>query len=98
MDTSPRPEAARRRPRRKAFSQRHRTLPLHSPEPPVRRNPAECRAVDAALEGAKLDEAFTFSEEAISVRWMWQHMVEEYARHNGHAHLIREVIDGSADL
>jgi hypothetical protein len=30
--------------------------------------------------------------------WMWQHLVEEYARHNGHADLIREVIDGSAGL
>jgi hypothetical protein len=26
------------------------------------------------------------------------HLVEEYARHNGHADLIREVIDGSAGL
>jgi hypothetical protein len=59
---------------------------------------AECRAVDAALEGAKLDETFTFREKIISVRWMWQHLVEEYARHNGHADLIREVVDGSAGL
>ncbi len=51
---------------------------------------AECRAVDAALEGAKLDDTFTFREETTSVRWMWQHLVEEYARHNGHADLIRE--------
>jgi len=27
---------------------------------------------------------------------MWQHLVEEYARHNGHADLLREAIDGSA--
>lgn len=59
---------------------------------------AECRAVDTALEGAQLDETFTIREKAISVRWMWQHLVEEYARHNGHADLIREVIDGSAGL
>ena len=59
---------------------------------------AECRAVDAALEGAKLDETFTFREMTISVRWMWQHLVEEYARHNGHADLIRQVIDGSVGL
>ena len=26
---------------------------------------------------------------------MWQHLVEEYARHNGHADLLREAIDGS---
>jgi uncharacterized damage-inducible protein DinB len=59
---------------------------------------AECRAVDAALEGAGLDETFTLGERTISVRWMWQHLVEEYARHNGHADLIREAIDGSAGL
>jgi uncharacterized damage-inducible protein DinB len=59
---------------------------------------AECRAVDAALEGAKLDDTFTFREQTLSVRWMWQHLVEEYARHNGHADLIREAIDGSAGM
>jgi uncharacterized damage-inducible protein DinB len=56
---------------------------------------AECRDVDAALEGAGLEDTFTFREKTFSVRWMWQHLVEEYARHNGHADLIREVIDGS---
>ncbi|MBV9172005.1 MAG: DinB family protein [Chloroflexi bacterium] len=30
-----------------------------------------------------------------SVRWIYTHMVEEYARHNGHADLLRERIDGS---
>ncbi|RLV51236.1 DinB family protein [Nocardioides mangrovicus] len=29
-----------------------------------------------------------------SLRWIVVHMVEEYARHNGHADLIRESIDG----
>lgn len=30
-----------------------------------------------------------------SLRWVYQHMIEEYARHNGHADLIRECIDGA---
>lgn len=30
----------------------------------------------------------------VSLRWVLAHMVEEYARHNGHADLIRESIDG----
>ncbi len=30
----------------------------------------------------------------ISLRWILVHLVEEYARHNGHADLIRESIDG----
>jgi hypothetical protein len=59
---------------------------------------AECRAADAALEGATLDEVFTFRDKPTSVRWMWQHLVEEYARHNGHADLLREAIDGSAGM
>jgi uncharacterized damage-inducible protein DinB len=29
-----------------------------------------------------------------SLRWVLVHMIEEYARHNGHADLIRESIDG----
>ena len=31
---------------------------------------------------------------AVSVRWILAHMIEEYARHNGHADLIRESVDG----
>ena len=29
------------------------------------------------------------------VRWIYLHMIEEYARHNGHADLLRECIDGA---
>jgi hypothetical protein len=29
-----------------------------------------------------------------SLRWVLLHMIDEYARHNGHADLIREAIDG----
>jgi uncharacterized damage-inducible protein DinB len=32
--------------------------------------------------------------EDLSVRWILVHMIEEYARHNGHADLLRERIDG----
>ncbi len=31
---------------------------------------------------------------APSLRWIMLHMIEEYARHNGHADLLREAIDG----
>jgi uncharacterized damage-inducible protein DinB len=30
----------------------------------------------------------------VTLRWIYVHMVEEYARHNGHADLLRERIDG----
>ena len=33
--------------------------------------------------------------EDMSVRWILVHMVEEYARHNGHADFLRERIDGA---
>jgi hypothetical protein len=32
--------------------------------------------------------------EPISVRWIVLHMIEEYARHNGHLDLVREALDG----
>jgi len=31
----------------------------------------------------------------VSLRWVLMHMIEEYSRHNGHADLIRERVDGS---
>jgi uncharacterized damage-inducible protein DinB len=31
----------------------------------------------------------------VSVRWILVHMIEEYARHNGHADLLRQRIDGT---
>ena len=32
--------------------------------------------------------------ETPSLRWILVHMIEEYARHNGHADLLRESVDG----
>ena len=44
----------------------------------------------------ELDDTFVSRRgETISLRWVYVHMVEEYARHNGHADLIREAIDGT---
>jgi len=31
----------------------------------------------------------------VGLRWIYVHMIEEYARHNGHADLLRERIDGA---
>ena len=39
-----------------------------------------------------------FGGQEVSLRWIYVHMIEEYARHNGHADLIRERIDGSAGV
>jgi hypothetical protein len=35
-----------------------------------------------------------FMEQDVNLRWSYVHMIEEYARHNGHADLVRERIDG----
>ena len=41
------------------------------------------------------DEVAANARDTISLRWIMVHMIEEYARHNGHADLLREQIDGA---
>ena len=48
----------------------------------------------AAVIGRSLDDLIPEPSKPTSLRWVCQHMIEEYARHNGHADLIRERIDG----
>jgi uncharacterized damage-inducible protein DinB len=47
---------------------------------------------DGGLE--QLSERTWPGGDAPSLRWILVHMIEEYARHNGHADLIRESVDG----
>ncbi len=42
-----------------------------------------------------LDAPAAKFSEPLSLRWIMVHMIEEYARHNGHADLLRERIDGA---
>jgi uncharacterized damage-inducible protein DinB len=61
------------------------------------------REVDAAravVQGCSLDATFFHPrlEKDMDVRWVYVHMIEEYARHNGHADLLRERIDGVTGL
>lgn len=56
---------------------------------------AEIDAARAAAAGKSLDDTFERPHGAIDVRWTYIHMIEEYARHNGHADLMRERIDGA---
>lgn len=60
---------------------------------------ASNRLFDQALEGTGLDTLSTKRDrrtgEGFSLRWIALHMIEEYARHNGHADLLRESIDGT---
>lgn len=49
----------------------------------------------AAAAGHGLDETGVHpARGAVSLRWIYVHMIEEYARHVGHADLLRERIDG----
>ncbi|MGN6175112.1 MAG: mycothiol transferase, partial [Streptosporangiaceae bacterium] len=54
----------------------------------------ECERSRAAAAGHDLDDVGIRRGEPCSLRWIYMHMIEEYARHNGHADLIRERIDG----
>lgn len=54
-------------------------------------------AAEAAYAANGLEQVTprTWSDGAApSLRWILVHMIEEYARHNGHADLLREAIDG----
>ncbi len=62
-----------------------------------------CRRADAVIDEALADggvglDGLSAAEASgggrFSLRWILVHMIEEYARHNGHADLIREAIDG----
>jgi hypothetical protein len=55
----------------------------------------ECAASRAAAVGRSLDDTGLRYGEPCSLRWIYLHMIEEYARHNGHADLIRELADGA---
>ena len=54
---------------------------------------ADARARVAAAPS--LDVTGTQEGKKFSLRWIMIHMIEEYARHNGHADLLRERIDGT---
>jgi uncharacterized damage-inducible protein DinB len=48
-----------------------------------------------AVAGRALDETYVYERWGpLSLRWMFGHVIEEYARHSGHADLLRERVDG----
>jgi uncharacterized damage-inducible protein DinB len=56
---------------------------------------AECDQSRAAAAVYDLDDTGLRRGKPVSLRWIYVHMIEEYARHNGHADLIRELVDGA---
>ncbi|MEV6130726.1 DinB family protein [Streptomyces violaceusniger] len=55
----------------------------------------EIAKANEAAAGRSLEDVVTRPGRGdYNLRWIYLHMIEEYARHNGHADLIRERIDG----
>ena len=54
---------------------------------------AESRAITAGVSGP--DDRCHPDDLGLNVRWILLHMIEETARHAGHADIIRESIDGT---
>ena len=55
---------------------------------------AEWHRADEAVAGLVFGDTFDVGGEAYSLRMVYVHMIGEYARHNGHADLLREGLDG----
>ena len=58
----------------------------------------DCAGSRAAVASRSLDDVVPSRRGHLhpdrDIRWIYVHMIEEYARHNGHADLLREAIDG----
>ena len=55
----------------------------------------EWRHADKAAAGMAFDDTIDVGGQAFSLRMIYLHMIAEYSRHNGHADLLRESIDGT---
>ena len=55
----------------------------------------ECDVSRQIAAASALDDTVTTPRGEISMRWIVVHMIEETARHCGHADLIRELVDGA---
>ena len=54
----------------------------------------ETRLAELAAADASFDDTVNWPGGDWSVRMIYVHMIAEYARHNGHADLLRESVDG----
>jgi hypothetical protein len=59
---------------------------------------AEIARARGRCAGRALADTGRFMEQEVNLRWIYVHMIEEYARHNGHADLVRERIDGATGV
>src|SRR5207244_1687553 len=63
----------------------------------IRRYRAVCAESDTLIARSSLDELCRApdGEPDVDLRWVVSHLLEETARHAGHADILRELIDGS---
>jgi hypothetical protein len=57
-----------------------------------------CETSDELARGRELEEMVIWpvpGRDPVDLRWIYLHMIEEYARHGGHADILRELIDGT---
>jgi hypothetical protein len=59
---------------------------------------AEIARARERCAGRDLAHTGRFMDQDVNLCWIYVHMIEEYARHNGHADLIRERIDGTTGV
>jgi uncharacterized damage-inducible protein DinB len=59
---------------------------------------AHARRIEAAAPSLDVTGADHGSHDEYSLRRVMVHLIQEYARHNGHADLIREAIDGATGV
>jgi uncharacterized damage-inducible protein DinB len=66
-----------------------------------------CRRSDAVLDEAMAGRGMDAEsvqtnphdgDRPVTLRWIVLHLIEEYARHNGHADLLRQAVDGQTGL
>ena len=61
--------------------------------------PAAALVARRAAAGLPLDHTVPNKRRGeVSIRWIYLHMIEEYARHSGHADVLRERIDGATGV
>jgi hypothetical protein len=56
---------------------------------------AECARARAVAAAVPSLDGLSAGDPGVTLRWTMVKMIQEYARHNGHADLLRECIDGA---
>jgi len=56
---------------------------------------AEIERARLVCAARSLDDTCGDATVTVDLRWLYTHMIDEYIRHNGHADLLRELIDGA---